>query len=494
MKIEIGQTDAGAIVSLPLARANRHGLVTGSTGGGKTVTLQRLMEEFSKAGVPCFASDVKGDLSGIAATGSDQSPLAAKARSMGRDFTPARYPTAFWDLFGAHGLPVRTSVQAMGCELLARMLRLNDTQEGALAIAFKKADDDREFMMTLDDLRWTLNDMIDNREDVSKKYGNVTASSITTIQRNILALESQGGEHLFGEPPFNILDFMRTDADGRGMINLLHADQLMEAPKLYATFLLWLLTELFRVLPEAGDLPKPKLVFFFDEAHLLFTDAPKQLIQQIERLVRLVRSKGVGVFFVTQSPADIPDAVLAQLGSRVQHVLRAYTAKDQRMVKAAVNAFRENRGVDVKGLITTMAVGEALISVLDETGVPTKVEKVAIIPPSGQVGPISKMERQAILDSSPLRKVYAAMQDREAVHAFRNRMRFQRGIEALPPIADDAPEYEPGIYKDFLPWLNAEPAVNVWAIRWDVVKRQLPRIVIAAIISFACFKSAGVFG
>ena len=457
MQIEIGQTNSGKVVSLPLARANRHGLVSGSTGSGKTVTLQRMMEQFSAAGVPCFASDVKGDLSGIAARGA-ASPLSVKTAALGRQFVPARFPVAFWDLFGVHGLPIRTSVQEMGCELLARMLKLNDTQEGALAIAFKKSEKDKDWMLTLDDLRWTLNDMLENREDVCREYGNITSSSVTTIQRQILALESQGGDNLFGEPPFEIMDLLRTDADGRGIVNLLHADKLMEAPKLYATFLLWLLTELFRVLPEAGDLPAPKLVFFFDEAHLLFTDAPKQLIQQIERLVRLVRSKGVGVFFVTQSPADVPDTVLAQLGSRIQHALRAYTQKDQRMVRAAAQAFRENRGVDVKAEITTMGVGEALISVLDEAGIPTKVEKVTIIPPSAQVGSISDLERRVLNDATTLRRKYgAAASDQDAAGRFMNRMRKVRGIDVVDYAA--AEPYVPGLYMQYIPQPEAdEPA------------------------------------
>ena len=450
MQIDIGKTKAGKTISLPLARANRHGLVTGSTGGGKTVTLQRLAEEFSRAGVPVFAADVKGDLSGISASGTPESALAARAVAMSGQFTGDRFPVQFWDIFGTHGLRIRTSVQSIGSELLARMLKLNDAQEGALAICFKKAEDDREWMLTLDDLRWSLNEMIDDREAICKKYGNITASSIASIQRQLLSLESQGGAELFGEPPFEITDFLRVAEDGRGVVNLLHADNLMECPKLYAVFLLWLLTELFRALPEAGDIDKPKLVFFFDEAHLLFSDAPKQLVQQIERLVRLVRSKGVGVFFVTQSPADIPDTVLAQLGSRIQHALRAYTPKDQRMVKAAAQAFRENRGVDVRAEITKLAVGEALISVLDDAGVPTKVEKVDIFPPSAQVGPISEMERSAILARTPLMQKYADLEDeRQVVWTFGNRMRVARGLPLLPPPEGDA--WVPGGYAAFVP-------------------------------------------
>jgi hypothetical protein len=453
--IEIGMTAAGKAMSLPLARANRHGLITGSTGTGKTTSMQRIIEQFSSAGVPVFAADIKGDLSGIAAAGDEQSPLAVKMRALGRDFMPERYPVAFWDLFGAHGLPIHTSVQEMGAELLGRMLGLNDTQQGSLAIAFKKSDDEKSWMLTLDDLRWTLHDMIENREDVCRQYGNITAASLSTIQRQLLALESQGGAHLFGEPAFNILDCIR-EQDGKGVVNLLHADRLIENPKLYATFLLWLLTELFRVLPEAGDLPKPKLVFFFDEAHLLFKDAPKALIDQIERLVRLVRSKGVGVFFVSQSPADVPDTVLAQLGSRIQHALRAYTAKDQRMVRASAQAFRENRSIDVKKDITQLAVGEALISVLDAEGIPTKVEKVSIIPPSAQVGPISELERRSIMDATTLRQRYGFdLPEAEAIHAFMNRTRRQRGIPEQPFRGG----WKEGDYRAYLPdFGGARPA------------------------------------
>lgn len=467
MHIEIGQTRSGKMVSLPLAKANRHGLITGSTGSGKTTSLQRLAEEFSAAGVPVFAADIKGDLSGVAAAGDPASPLAARAAELGRQFVPQRFPVQFWDLFGEHGLPIRTTVQAMGAQLLARMLHLNDTQEGALAVLFRKGEDDADFNLTLDDLRWALDAMMDDREEVSKRYGHVTSASIATIQRNLLALEAQGGDRLFGEPPFDIMDLIRVADDGRGFINLLRADRLLEAPKLYATFLLWLLTELFRVLPEAGDLDKPKLVFFFDEAHLLFADAPKALVQQVERLVRLVRSKGVGVYFVTQSPADVPDTVLAQLGSRVQHALRAYTPKDQRMVRAAAQAFRENREVDVKAEITALAVGEALISVLDDAGIPTKVEKVQILPPRGQVGPVSDLERETIMAASDLRAKYSyAMEDGKAYAAFEDRQRAARGLPALERSENTGKDFN--VY-DFIPDLSgSRPAVDV--------KKQLAKI------------------
>lgn len=460
MQIEIGKTKSGKVISLPLARANRHGLVTGSTGGGKTVTLQRLAEEFSRAGVPVFAADVKGDLFGISAMGDPESDLAARSVALTGQFIPDRFPAQFWDIFGEEGYRIRTSVQSVGAGLMARMLKLNPTQEGALEICFKKADDDRDWLLSLDDLRWALNDMMENREAICKAYGNITSASIASIQRQLLALESQGGSNLFGEPPFDIRDFLRVSGNGRGVVNLLHAEKLMECPKLYAVFLLWLLTELFRVLPEAGDLRKPKLVFFFDEAHLLFSDAPKELVQQIERLVRLVRSKGVGVFFVTQSPADIPDTVLAQLGSRIQHALRAYTPKDQRIVRAAAQAFRENRGVDVRAEITSLGVGEALISVLDDAGVPTKVEKVDILPPSAHVGPISEIEWFDAMEGTPFGEKYADRHNEpEAVWEFRNRMRAQRGLPLLerpggePWKAGDYIEYVP----DFMPVVQSGP-------------------------------------
>jgi DNA helicase HerA-like ATPase len=437
MKLDLGITFDGTAINLPLKFANRHGLVTGATGTGKSVTLQRMAEEFSRNGVPVFAADVKGDLSGITTA----------------------YPAAFWDIFGRHGMPIRTSVQEMGAQLISRMLGLNETQQGAIEIAFRIAEKEQSYLLTLDDLRWSLSDMLDNREDVCKQHGNVTAASISAIQRNLLALEAQGGANLFGEPPFDILDFIRTDTAGKGMINLLHADQLMEAPKLYATFLLWLLTELFRRLPEAGDLDKPKLVFFFDEAHLLFRDAQRPLVQSIEQLVRLVRSKGVGVYFVTQSPADVPDTVLAQLGNRVQHALRAYTPSEQRNVKAAVNAFRPNKGVDVKAEITALGVGEALISLLEENGVPRPVEKVRIIKPIAQIGPISDLEREVILSKSAVSNRYGVeLEPFEATHAFGNRMKTQRNIAFDPNTAEQP--HEDSTYLKYVPnfnELNADP-------------------------------------
>lgn len=466
MQLELALTTTGTAINLPLKFANRHGLVTGATGTGKTVTLQRMAEEFSRNGVPVFAADVKGDLSGIATA----------------------FPAQLWDIFGRHGLPIRTSVQEMGAQLISRMLGLNETQQGAIEIAFRIAEKERSYLLTLDDLRWTLSDMLDNREDVCKQHGNITAASISAIQRNLLALEAQGGANLFGEPPFDILDFIQTDAAGKGMINLLHADQLMEAPKLYATFLLWLLTELFRRLPEAGDLDKPKLVFFFDEAHLLFRDAPRPLVQSIERLVRLVRSKGVGVYFVTQSPADVPDTVLAQLGNRVQHALRAYTPSDQRNVKAAANAFRPNKGVDVKAEITAMGVGEALISLLEENGVPRPVEKVRITKPTAQIGPVSVMERETLTAASPMALKYRTeLEPFEASHAFTNRMKTQRGIQFDKEAI--AQPYEENLYLKHIPDLNEpEDRVSRPTIAMTIVK-----VIFWGLFAVGGLKLAGVF-
>lgn len=487
MNIEIGITADKRVMSLPLALANRHGLITGATGTGKTVTLQRLTEEFSKAGIPVFAADVKGDLSGVAGMGDNSSKAADRARSLGRIFEPGKYPVAFWDIFGQHGLPIHTSVQAMGAELLCRMLRLNPTQEGAMAICFRKAEDEQDYMLTLDDLRWSLNDMLENREDVCLKYGNITAASISAIQRNLLALESQGGDKLFGEPPFDIMDLIAIDEHGNGVINLLHADALMEAPWLYATFLLWLLTELFRRLPECGDLDKPKMVFFFDEAHLLFDGAPKPLVQSIERLVRLVRSKGVGVYFVTQTPKDVPDSVLAQLGNRIQHALRAYTPKDRRFVKAAADAFRPNEGVDVKEAITTMGVGEALISMLDDAGIPHPVEKVMIIPPSAQIGPISDMERSVVIEGmATFQKYRTDVAVHVAAYEFTRRMQKNRGID---PGAYSLPE---PIDEDF--YLNHIPTIDVSAsegTRWERVKQWLA-VAMWFGLAFVGLKLAGI--
>ena len=381
-------------------------------------------------------------------------------------------------------MPIRTSIEAVGPQLLSAMLGLNETQSGALAITFRKTRDDGQFILTLNDLRWALNDILELREEVCRKYGNITSSSIAAIQRGILTLEAQGGHALFGEPPFAIDDFIRTE-EGRGVVNLLRADKLLEAPKLYATFLLWLLTELFRTLPEIGDPDKPHLVFFFDEAHLLFTTAPKPLLQSIERLVRLVRSKGVGIYFVSQSPADIPDAVLAQLGNRIQHALRAYTPKDQKLIKAAANAFRPNPDVKVKDEITMLAVGEALISVMESDGVPTPVEKAKILPPSGQIGPITNLERECLVKVGPLNDRYSmSLDESEAQARFTDRMRKTHG---LPEIERDDSNWEEGEFQNFLP--------DIESLETDEPRKRtsLLSVVTAFGIAAACFWFAGVF-
>ena len=468
--ITIGRYENGK-VELPLKLANRHGLITGATGTGKTVTLQSLAEQFSKAGVPVFAADVKGDLSGISSPGDVNSGLANGFRKFKRKFTPAGCPTAFWDIFGDNGLQIRTSVQEMGAQLISRMLRLNPTQTGAMAIVFRKAEDEQDYMLTLDDLRWALNEIVEEREEVCKKYGNITASSISAIQRGILSLESQGGDKLFGEPSFDIMHFLHTE-NNQGMINLLHADDLMNCPALYATFLLWLLTELFKALPEVGDLDKPKLVFFFDEAHMLFQDSPKELVLQIERLVRLVRSKGVGVYFITQTPKDIPDTVLAQLGHRVQHALRAFTPKERRFVKAAADAFRPNPDVDVKNEITDMGVGQALASVLDADGVPTMVQKVNILPPQSQVGPIDDLVRNIIMTKFPFFKKYKSdLSDRQQQFDFQNRMRSDRGLPCFSDWNDEAIDED--YYQQFVPTIGIEGLEEKRSIVSPLVKAAM---------------------
>lgn len=433
MKIDIGQTASGIMLSLPLKLANRHGLIAGATGTGKTVTMQTLMEQFSAAGVPVFAADIKGDLSGIAKGGATTGPAVDRYVEMFGAFTPDSSPVQFWDIYGKHGAPIRTSVQEMGTQLLGTMLQLNQTQAGALEIAFRIAEDENSYLLTLNDLRWSLNEMLENREDVCRQYGNVTASSISAIQRNIIALEAQGVDKLFGEPPFDLDDFLRTDKQtGKGVVNLLDATLLIEAPRAYATLLLFLLTKLFRELPEVGDLDKPKLVFFFDEAHLLFKEAPKPLLESIERLVRLVRSKGVGVFFASQSTADVPETVLAQLGTRIQHALRAYTPSSQRTVKATVAAFRQNPDVNAAEAIISMGIGEALVSVMAGGNVPSPVEQVRIMPPRGQVGPISEDEREAIRGACSVEAKYAVeMPSHEQTGRFANRMLRQRGFAPL---------------------------------------------------------------
>jgi hypothetical protein len=397
------------------ALANRHGLITGATGTGKTVTLQTLAENFSKIGVPVFMADIKGDLTGISQPGKVSDKLAAllKERKLPAPETFAA-PTTLWDVFGEQGHPVRATISDMGPLLLGRMLALNETQGGVLNLVFKIADDQGLLLLDLKDLRAMLQHVGDNAADFRTQYGNISAASIGIIQRGMLQIEQQGGEKFFGEPMLNIDDFLQTDEKGRGLVNILAADKLLNSPRLYATFLLWMLSELFEKLPEIGDPDKPKLVFFFDEAHLLFDEAPKVLVERIELVVRLVRSKGVGVYFATQNPLDIPDSVLAQLGNRVQHALRAFTPRDQKAVKATADTMRQKPGLDIEQAITEVAVGEALVSLLDEKGRPSVTERAFVVPPGSQIGPITAEQRQALIANSAVAGVYEKVVDRES--------------------------------------------------------------------------------
>lgn len=397
--------------------ANRHGLIAGATGTGKTVTLQTLAENFSRLGVPVFMADIKGDLTGISQTGGTQPKILERVRQLKlTDFKPASCPVTLWDVFGEQGHPVRATVSEMGPLLLSRLLQLNDTQEGVLHLVFKIADANGLLLLDLKDLRSMLQYVGENAGEFNTEYGRISAASIGTIQRNLMTLEQQGAEKFFGEPALNLDDLLQTDSEGKGIINIVAADKLMMAPRVYATFLLWLLSELFETMPEAGDLPKPRLVFFFDEAHLLFNDIPPALLEKIEQVVRLIRSKGVGVYFVTQNPRDIPDEVLGQLGNRVQHALRAFTPRDQKAVKAAAETFRANPELDTESVLMELGVGEALVSCLDERGQPAIVERVFICPPAGQVGPITPQQRQTILKNSVVAGFYEKTVDRESAY------------------------------------------------------------------------------
>jgi hypothetical protein len=396
--------------------ANRHGLITGATGTGKTVTLQTIAEKLSGIGVPVFMADVKGDLTGVSQPGAIGDKLAATLKERGLDQpAPLACPVTLWDVFGEQGHPVRATISDMGPLLLGRMLDLNDTQAGVLNIVFKIADDNGLLLLDLKDLRAMLQHVGENASQFTTRYGNISAASVGAIQRGLLQIESQGGDKFFGEPMLNIADFMQT-VGGKGVVNILTADKLMNAPRLYATFLLWLLSELFEQLPEIGDPDQPKLVFFFDEAHLLFNEAPKALVERIELVVRLVRSKGVGVFFVTQNPLDIPDTVLAQLGNRVQHALRAFTPRDQKAVKATATTMRQKPGLDIEAAITELAVGEALVSFLDDKGRPTITERVYVLPPGSRIGPITAEQRQALIANSLVAGVYEKTVDRESAY------------------------------------------------------------------------------
>jgi uncharacterized protein len=411
----IGKSDKPEYLTLRLA--NRHGLVTGATGTGKTVTLQSLAEGFSNAGVPVFAADIKGDLSGVAVAGTAKDFLTKRAAEIGIDpYVNDAFPTVFWDLFGEQGHPVRTTISEMGPLLLARLMNLNDTQEGVLNIVFRVADDEGLLLLDLEDLQSLLTHVADQAATLTTRYGNVSKATIGAIQRQLLVLENQGGKHFFGEPALDISNLLRITRDGRGTINILSAEKLMNSPRLYATFLLWLMSELFEQLPEVGDPDKPKLVFFFDEAHLLFNEAPPALVEKVERVVRLIRSKGVGVYFVTQNPMDVPDKVSAQLGNRIQHALRAFTPREQKAVRTAADTFRQNPAFNTAEVITQLAVGEALVSTLEDKGTPSIVARTLIRPPAGQLGPIMPEERQNILRNSPYAGQYDTAVNRESAH------------------------------------------------------------------------------
>jgi DNA helicase HerA-like ATPase len=410
----LGQSDAAQPETLLFTRANRHGVVAGATGTGKTVTLQIMAQGFSDAGVPVFCADVKGDLSGISQIGTPNEKLIARAADMGLTLTPRAAPTVFWDLYGQKGHPIRTTVSEIGPVLMARMLNLNEVQEGVLTVVFHVADKEGLLLLDLDDLRSLLAYVGENADRIGREVGNVAPASIAAIQRSLLQIEQQGGSAFFGEPALKLEDMIRVGLDGRGQVNVLDSTRLMNSPRLYAAFLLWLLSELFEQLPEVGDPEKPRLVFFFDEAHLLFNDAPRALLEKVEQVVRLIRSKGVGVYFVTQNPADIPDSVLAQLGNRIQHALRAYTPSEQKGLKAASQSFRVNSAFDTAEAIQGLGVGEALVSVLDEKGAPTIVARTKIRPPASRLGPATDTERAAIMASSPVRGLYEQVLNRES--------------------------------------------------------------------------------
>lgn len=404
-------------VALNLRMANRHGLITGATGTGKTVTLQVLAEGFARAGVPVFMADVKGDLSGLGKSGEPKEKIQQRVKQLGlTDYTQRGYPSILWDLYGKNGHPIRATISDMGPMLLANLLELNDTQSGVLYAAFKIADDQGLLLLDMKDLKAMLGWMTDNGKELQKDYGNLSGTSIAAIQRKLMVLEQQGADQFFGEPQIALTDLMQTDFSGNGVISILDATTLMTQPRLYAMFLLWLIAELFEQLPEIGDPDKPKLAFFFDEAHLLFEDAPKALVDKIEQVVRLIRSKGVGVYFISQNPMDIPQDILGQLGNRIQHALRAFTPKDQKAVKAAAETFRSNPKLDTAKVISELAVGEALVSVLDNEGRPTPVERVLICPPESRIGPLTQQERAEHLSRSPLRSKYDQVLDRESAY------------------------------------------------------------------------------
>ena len=415
LSIYIGKGETQQYLDLKLA--NRHGLIAGATGTGKTVSLQILAEGFSSQGVPVFMADVKGDLSGISQAGKTHKKLEERAATIGfEDYAYREFPVVFWDLFGEQGHPIRTTISEMGPLLLSRLLELNDTQEGVVNIVFKLADDEGMLLLDLKDFRSMLNFVGQNAKELTTEYGNVSRASVGAIQRRLLVLEQQGAENFFGEPALDLEHIMQTDSEGFGTINILAADKLMQNPRMYSTFLLWMLSELFEELPEVGDPDKPKLVFFFDEAHLLFNRAPRALIEKVEQVVRLIRSKGVGIYFVTQNPMDIPETVLSQLGNRIQHALRAYTPREQKAVRVAAETFRQNPNFDAAKAITELGVGEALVSTLQKKGVPSVVDRTLVRPPSSRLGPAKKTERKVVIQNSPLLGVYDDTVDRVSAY------------------------------------------------------------------------------
>ncbi len=433
---------------LSLALGNRHGLVTGATGTGKTVTLQRLAEGFSRAGVPVFMADVKGDLAGLAMPGDGRQVLVDRARGLGLPYAPESFPVVFWDLFGQQGSPIRATVAEMGPLLMARLMELNDTQAGVLNIVFRVADEQGLLLLDLKDLRALLGYVADHAAELTTAYGNVASATIGIMQRQLLVLENQGGAAFFGEPALEIADLLQLAPDGRGIVNVLAADKLMRSPRLYATFLLWFLSELFERMPEVGDRDRPKLVFFFDEAHLLFDHAPRALVQSVEQVVRLIRSKGVGIYFVTQNPLDVPDSVLGQLGNRVQHALRAFTPRDGKAVKAAADTFRQNPAFDAAAVIKELAVGEALVSMLAPDGTPEVVERCWIAPPESRVGPVTPEERQRLIEAGPIYGKYDTPLDRES--AFEILAKRAGGSRMPPPVSTAPPGAVPSPRND--PW------------------------------------------
>jgi len=439
------------------AYGNRHGLVTGATGTGKTVTLQMLAEGFSRIGVPVFLADVKGDLAGLSQPITPHPKIDERLQKIGiADFAPAGWPVVFWDLFGESGHPVRTTISEMGPLLLANLLELNDTQEGVLNVAFRVADEQGLLLLDLKDLRALLRFVAENAKAFSSQYGNVSAASVAAIQRRLLVLEGQGAEHLFGEPALELAELRRLSLDGRGVINVLAADRLIHKPRLYATFLLWLLSELFEELPEVGDPEKPRLVFFFDEAHLLFDQAPRALLEKVEQVVRLVRSKGVGVFFVTQNPLDVPDSVLGQLGNRLQHAMRAYTPREQKAIRAAAETFRANPDLDVEQAFMEMGVGEALVSTLQDKGVPGVVDRTLIRPPTSRIGPISPEERAAVRARSPVGNRYDTPLDRESAAEVLQ----QRAAQAAAEAARNTPQKDQPVRRTSTRQTPTEAAVK----------------------------------